>query len=67
MCRFNPKLTKELSTRTGFLPMIMNKKQYSGYCYVDPVGYKSKKDFEYWISLCLDYNAEAKPSKKKRV
>ena len=30
---------------------------------------KSKKDFEYWINLCLDFNDKAKisPKKKKKV
>ncbi|MBX2925156.1 MAG: TfoX/Sxy family protein [Chitinophagaceae bacterium] len=65
MCRFDPELTGQLSERTGFLPMIMNKKEYKGYCYVDPIGYKSKKDFEFWINLCLDYNEKAKSSKKR--
>lgn len=66
MCRFNPDLTEQLSKRTGFLPMIMNKKEYKGYCYVDPIGYNSKEDFEFWINLCLDYNKEAKISKKRK-
>lgn len=64
MCRFDPALTKKLSERTGFLPMIMNGKVYKGYCYVDPIGYKRKRDFEFWINLCLDYNAKAVSSKK---
>lgn len=65
MCRFDPQLTEQLANKVGFLPMIMNGKEYKGYCYVDPVGYKNKKDFEFWIQLCLSYNAEAKSSKKK--
>jgi TfoX/Sxy family transcriptional regulator of competence genes len=65
MCRFDPELTEELSKRTGFMPMIMKGSEYKGYCYVRPVGYKTKKDFEFWINLCLDYNAKAKSSKKK--
>ncbi|MBX2966706.1 MAG: TfoX/Sxy family protein [Cyclobacteriaceae bacterium] len=65
MCRFDPTLTKELSTRPGYLPMIMKGKEYKGYCYVESAGYKNKKDFEFWIKLCLDYNDTAKSSKKK--
>ncbi len=65
MCRFDPELTEQLSERTGFLPMIMNGKEYKGYCYVDPIGYKSKRDFEFWINLCLDYNDKAVLSKKQ--
>ncbi|QEH43796.1 TfoX/Sxy family protein [Chitinophaga sp. XS-30] len=66
MCRFDPELTEQLSEKTGFLPMIMKGKELKGYCYVAPDGYKSRKDFEFWISLCLDFNDEAKSSKRDR-
>lgn len=64
MCRFDPARTEELSSKKGYLPMIMKGKVYTGYCYIEPVGFKSKKDFEYWVNLCLDFNAKAKASKK---
>jgi len=66
MCRFDPTLTEELSTKTGFLQMIMRGKEYKGYCYVEPIGIKNKKDFEFWINLCLDFNEKAKSSKKRK-
>ena len=66
MCRFDPALQEEVSDRNGFLPMIMKGKNLKGYCYVDPTGFKSKKDFEYWVGLCLDFNERAKSSKKKK-
>ena len=65
MCRFDPELTEELSDKTGFLPMIMKGKEFRGYCYVEPIGYKNNKDFEFWINLCLDFNSRAKSSKKQ--
>src|SRR5690554_3755897 len=58
MCRFDPAHTQQLSERSGFLPMIMNGKEYKGYCYVNPIGYQSQKDFEFWLNLCLDYNGK---------
>jgi len=42
----------------------MKGKEYRGYCYVEPIGFKKKKDFEYWMKLCLDFNERAKASKK---
>lgn len=66
MCRFNPTMTKDLADRTGFLPMIMKGKEYKGYCYVEPIGFKNKNDFEFWVNLCLDFNPNAKPSKQKK-
>ena len=64
MCRFDPALTQEVVEKTGFLPMTMRNRQYKGYCYVEPEGFKSKTDFEYWVNLCLDFNDRAKASKK---
>lgn len=66
MCRFDPKLTTELAERQGFLPCIMRGRELVGYCYVEEIGYKSAKDFEFWIQLCLDFNKKAKSSKKKK-
>ncbi|MBL7734311.1 MAG: TfoX/Sxy family protein [Chitinophagaceae bacterium] len=66
MCRFDPELTEELSKRKGFQPMIMKGSEYKGYCYVGPQGYKNKKDFEFWLNLCLEFNDRAKASKKKK-
>lgn len=66
MCRFDPDLREEVAERNGFQPMIMKGKELKGYCYVNPVGFRSKKDFEYWVNLCLDYNEKAKSSKKIR-
>ena len=37
-----------------------------GYVMVDDSGMKSKKDFDYWIEMCLDFNKKAKSSKKKK-
>ena len=65
MCRFDPELEKELIAKKGYLPMVMRCKELKGYCYIEPVGFKAKKDFEYYISLCLEFNKKAKVSKKK--
>ena len=64
MCRFDPSLTPLLAEKTGFVPMVMKGKELSGYCYVEPVGFRYNKDFEYWVKLCLDYNETAKASKR---
>jgi hypothetical protein len=37
-----------------------------GYVLIDNTGMKSKKDFEYWINLSLEFNSKAKASKKKK-
>ncbi|MEO9005374.1 MAG: TfoX/Sxy family protein [Ginsengibacter sp.] len=66
MCRFDPALHEEVAEKNGFLPMIMKGRELKGYCYVSQEGFKKKKDFEYWINLCLDFNEIAKASKKRK-
>ncbi len=63
MCRFDPLLQEKIEKKKGYLPMIMKGKKLAGYCYVQPGGFETKKDFEFWVNLCLDYNAEARSSK----
>ncbi len=64
MLRFDPKLHEEVSERNGYEVMLMKGKVYKGYCYINSDGFKEKKDFEYFMNLCLDYNKIAKKSKK---
>lgn len=66
MLRFDPKLQEELSGKNGYETMLMKGKVYKGYCYVNPDGFKDKKDFEYFVNLCLDYNKIAKGSAKSK-
>lgn len=65
MCRFDPEQFDEVSARNGFLPMMMRGKQLNGYCFVSPDGFKSRRDFQFWMQLCLEYNPKAKVSKSK--
>ncbi len=65
MCRFDPILQEEVAEKNGFQTMIMKGREFKGYCYVSQDGYKTKKDFDYWVKLCLDFNAKAKSSKKR--
>lgn len=65
MLRFDPKLQEELSEKTGYETMLMKGKEYKGYCYINPDGFKDKKDFEYFINICLDYNRIANKSKNQ--
>jgi TfoX/Sxy family transcriptional regulator of competence genes len=65
MCRFDPTLFEMLSEKPGFRPMVMRGKQLKGYGYVSQEALRSKKEFDYWVNLCLDFNSKAKASKKK--
>lgn len=66
MCRFDPALQDEVAEKRGYEPMIMRGKELSGYCYVSTEGFKTKKEFEYWLKLCLDFNDKAVSSKTKK-
>ncbi|MBI3220162.1 MAG: TfoX/Sxy family protein [Bacteroidetes bacterium] len=65
MCRYDPAKQEEVAERNGYQPMVMRGKELTGYCYVTEDGFKSKRDFDYWMKLCLDYNSRAKAAKKK--
>lgn len=66
MLRFDPSRQEELSEKDGYETMLMKGKEYKGYCYINPIGFKSRKDFEFYLNLCLDYNKVAKSSKKRK-
>lgn len=65
MLRFDPNVQHILSERIGYETMLMKGKEYKGYCYFHPEGFQEKKDFEYLIHLCLDFNKVAKKTQKK--
>lgn len=66
MCRFDPELQETVAEKNGFRAMIMKGRQYKGYGYIGQEGIKSRKDFNYWINLCLEFNSKAKASNKKK-
>jgi hypothetical protein len=66
MCRFDPALHAIVCEKKYFRPMVMKGRQYVGFGYVSQNGIKAKKDFDYWIRLCLDFNTKAKAAKKQK-
>ena len=66
MCRFDPALHETVAEKKGFRKMLMRGREYKGYGYVNQDAIKSKKDFDFWLNLCLDFNSRAKASKKKK-
>jgi len=66
MCRIGAVQQEKAVEKPGCTEMIMRGKVMKDFVYVSPEGFKNKKDFNYWIKLCLDFNKEAKSSKKKR-
>lgn len=66
MCRIDPDLHDALIEKNGCRSVIMKKREYKGYIYVSEEGIKSKKDFNKWVNLCLNFNKRAKASRKKK-
>ena len=66
MCRIDPELHEESVEKTGCRTMDFTKRPMKGYVMIDDSGMRTKKDFEYWIGLSLDYNKKAKSSKRKK-
>ncbi len=66
MCRIDPDIHDTQIEKPGCRTMDFTKRPMKGYVMIDETGMKSKKDFEYWINLSLDFNKLAKASKKKK-
>jgi len=66
MCRIDPAIHEEVLKKKGVRSVIMKGRDYKGYVYVNEEGMKSKKDFDYWIRLALEFNKKVKPAVKKK-
>ena len=65
MCRINPEMDVVVLEMNGCRAMDFTGKRMKGYVYISDEGMETKKNFEYWINLCLEFNVLAKASKKK--
>ena len=66
MCRIDPNFHETAIEKIGCRTMDFTKRPMKGYVMIDETGMKTKKEFEYWINLCLEFNSKAKSSKKKK-
>ena len=66
MCRFDPAIHDEEIKRKGVRTVKMGGREYKGYVYVNEEALKTKKEFDHWIRLALEFNKIAKASKKKK-
>jgi TfoX/Sxy family transcriptional regulator of competence genes len=63
MCRIDPDLHEASIKRKGCRTVKMKGLEYKGWVLVSEEGMKTKKDFDHWINLALDFNKRAKSSK----
>lgn len=66
MLRIDPAFHETAIEKKGCRTMTMKGKEYKGYVYVHEDSIQSKKDFDYWVGLALDFNKNAKASKKSK-
>ncbi|EQA37486.1 TfoX N-terminal domain protein [Leptospira inadai serovar Lyme str. 10] len=66
MCRIDPDIYDSVLEKKKCRPMIHNGKVMKGFVFVDEKDIKSKKEFQYWIDLALDFNGRAKASPKRK-
>jgi TfoX/Sxy family transcriptional regulator of competence genes len=60
MCRIDPAIHQQVVVREGCRTVIMKGREYKGYIYVNEDSLRTTTDFNYWVTLALDFNKEAK-------
>lgn len=65
MVRFDPKLNDEVMEMNGVVPMDFTKRVMKGFAFVEVEALQTDEALEYWIAVALEFNAVAKPSKKR--
>lgn len=66
MARIDPEIQAEVLARTGCREMDFTGRPMKGFVFVEPEGWDTDADLDYWVQLCLDFNPRAKSSKKKK-
>lgn len=65
MCRIDSAIHNEAIKRNGIETVKMRGREYKGYIDINEEAIKTKKDFDHWVELALDFNKIVKASKKK--
>ncbi|MCE9598157.1 MAG: TfoX/Sxy family protein [Spirochaetia bacterium] len=64
MCRVGPDQFEKAIAKKGCRPMVHNGRPMLGFVFVNAEAIKTRAALNPWISMCLAYNKEARPSKK---
>jgi TfoX/Sxy family transcriptional regulator of competence genes len=65
MCRIDPALHEEATTKKGCRGVIMKGRELKGYVHVKEDAIRTARELQYWVELSLEFNSMAKSSKKK--
>jgi TfoX/Sxy family transcriptional regulator of competence genes len=60
MCRIDPGIHEEALKKEGCRTVIMKGREYKGFVYVNEDNLRTKKDFNYWVTLALEFNRKEK-------
>jgi TfoX/Sxy family transcriptional regulator of competence genes len=66
MARVDPAEEETLIARPGASAMIHGGRAMPGFLMIEPVGYESDADLDFWIKKAMEFNPKAKSSKKKK-
>ncbi len=66
MCRIGPEHYEFALEKPGCREMIFSGKPMKGFVFVGEEAIRSRKDLDYWVQLCLEFNVQAKSSKKNK-
>lgn len=65
MCRIDPAIHDRVLERKGCRAVVMNGRSYRGFVHVNEAALRTKKRFDFWIGLALEYNGKAKASARR--
>ena len=66
LCRIGRQQAATELEKDNCRQMMHGNRVMKDFVYVDSENLQTAKDFDHWINLSLQFNKEAKPSKKKR-
>lgn len=66
MCRIDPVMQDNLLEKSGAALMELGCRKMNGYIVVPEEAIVNEKEFDFWISISLDFNKKSKPAKKRK-
>lgn len=66
MTRIGEAAYQKALTEEGCREMDFTGKPMKGFVFISPDGFDNEEDLAFWVQKALDYNKDAKPSKKRK-
>ncbi len=66
MIRIGEDIYRQIESEDYVKPMDFTGRPMRGYAFVEELGFDMDEDLERWVDLCLQFNPQAKRSKKKK-